>query len=160
MRAARPAFCCLLDEGNSEIYLFVLDSLPTDCIRTNCPAGCYTYAMGAPPCKQQSSIATFIQVIQPCLKISAESFNSSNEHAVPVAYPGFQREGCLRSGPIQKVGGGGGGGGGASGPIYEKWGGGGGGGGGASGPIHEKWGGGGGHSASGPIPLGTQKIST
>ena len=29
-----------------------------------------------------------------------------------VAYPGFQREGCLRSGPIQKVGGGGGGGGG------------------------------------------------
>ena len=45
-----------------------------------------------------------------------------------VAYPGFQREGCLRSGPIQKVGGGGGGGGGASGPIYEKLGGGGGGG--------------------------------
>ena len=33
------------------------------------------------------------------------------------------------------------------------------GGGGASGPIYEKWGGGG-HSASGPIPLGTQKIST
>ena len=32
-----------------------------------------------------------------------------------MAYPGFQREGCLRSGPIQKVGGGG-----ASGPIYEK----------------------------------------
>ena len=27
-----------------------------------------------------------------------------------MAYPGFQREGCLRSGPIQKVGGGGGGG--------------------------------------------------
>ena len=26
-----------------------------------------------------------------------------------VAYPGFLREGCLRSGPIQKVGGGGGG---------------------------------------------------
>ena len=57
-----------------------------------------------------------------------------------MAYPGFQREGCLRSGPIQKVGGGGGGGrfrsdirkvgggAGASGPIYEKWGGGGGGG--------------------------------
>ena len=41
---------------------------------------------------------------------------------VSVAYPGFQREGCLRSGPIQKVWGGGGGGG-ASGPIYEKWGG-------------------------------------
>ena len=50
-----------------------------------------------------------------------------------MAYPGFQREGCLRSGPIQKVGGGGGGGGGggASGPIYEKWGGGGG----AGGPF-------------------------
>ena len=29
----------------------------------------------------------------------------------PVAYPGFQRGGCLRSGPIRKVGGGGGGGG-------------------------------------------------
>ena len=75
-----------------------------------------------------------------------------------VAYPGFQREGCLRSGPIQKVGGGGGG----PGPLqvrYTKSGGGGGGGGGASGPIYEKWGGGG-HSASGPIPLGTQKIST
>ena len=28
----------------------------------------------------------------------------------PVAYPGFQRGGCLRSGPIRKVGGGGGGG--------------------------------------------------
>ena len=41
---------------------------------------------------------------------------------VSVAYPGFQREGCLRSGPIR---GGGGGGGGSSGPIYEKWGGGG-----------------------------------
>ena len=26
----------------------------------------------------------------------------------PVAYPGFQRGGCLRSGPIRKVGGGGG----------------------------------------------------
>ena len=38
-----------------------------------------------------------------------------------MAYPGFQREGCLRSGPIQKWGGG------SSGPIYEKWGGGGGG---------------------------------
>ena len=29
------------------------------------------------------------------------------------AYPGFQRGGCLRSGPIRKVGGGGGGGGGS-----------------------------------------------
>ena len=41
-----------------------------------------------------------------------------------MAYPGFQRGGCLRSGPIRKVGEGGGGGGGAvsaSGPIYEKW---------------------------------------
>ena len=83
-------------------------------------------------------------------------------HVHTVAYLGFQRGGCLRSGPIRKVGGGGGGealqvrytksgeGGGASGPIYEKWGGGGGGGGG---------GGAGGQSASGPIPLfGTQKI--
>ena len=78
---------------------------------------------------------------------------------VAVAYPGFQREGCLRSGPIQQVGGGG-----ASGPIYEKWGGGGGGalqvrytksggGGGASGPIYEKWGGGGGGGGGGAIPL-------
>ena len=29
----------------------------------------------------------------------------SVEKPIPVAYPGFQREGCLRSGPIQKVGG-------------------------------------------------------
>ena len=42
-----------------------------------------------------------------------------------MAYPGFQRGGCLRSGPIRKVGEGGGVS--ASGPIYEKWGGGGGG---------------------------------
>ena len=79
-----------------------------------------------------------------------------------MAYPGFQRGGCLRSGPIRKVGGGGGGGGGgASGPIYEKWGWGRGMS--TSGPIYEKCGGGGGggQSASGPIPLfGTQKIST
>ena len=40
-----------------------------------------------------------------------------------VAYPGFQREGCLRSGPIQKVGGGGG----ALQVRYTKSGGGGGG---------------------------------
>ena len=92
-----------------------------------------------------------------------------------MAYPGFQRGVCLRSGPIQKVGGGlqvqytksgGGGGGGASGPIYQKWEGGGG----ASGTIYEKWGGGGGgalqvrYTKSGAIPLqiplGTQKIST
>ena len=52
-----------------------------------------------------------------------------------VAYPGFQREGCLRSGPIQKSEGGG-----ALQVRYTKS--------------------GGGHSASGPIPLGTQKIST
>ena len=39
----------------------------------------------------------------------------------PVAYPGFQRGGCLRSGPIRKVEGGGGGQS-TSGPIYEKWG--------------------------------------
>ena len=149
MRAARPAFCCLLDEGNSEIYLFVLDSLPTDCIRTNCPAGCYTYAMGAPPCKQQSSIATFIQVIQPCLKISAESFNSSNEARSTSGVSRISARGVLKVRPHTKSRGGGGGG--ASGPIYEKWGGGGGasgpkvrGGAGASGPIYEKWGGGGG----------------
>ena len=95
---------------------------------------------------------------------------------------------CLRSGPIQKVGGGGGGGlqvrytksgggggGGPSGPIYEKWGGGGGGGRfrsdirkveGGGGALQVQYtksgggGGGGGHSASGPIPLRTQKIST
>ena len=42
-----------------------------------------------------------------------------------VAYPGFQRVGCLRSGPIQKVGGGGGG----LQVRYTKSGGGGGGGG-------------------------------
>ena len=42
-----------------------------------------------------------------------------------MAYPGFQRGGCLRSGPIRKVGGGS-----ASGPRYENWGVGGGGGGG------------------------------
>ena len=36
----------------------------------------------------------------------------------PVAYPGFQRGGCLRSGPIRKVWGGQS----TSGPIYEKWG--------------------------------------
>ena len=101
-----------------------------------------------------------------------------------VAYPGFQRGGCLRSGPIQKVGGGGGGGrfrsdirkgggGRASGPIYEKWGGGGGrfrldirkvggGGGGGGGALQVRYtkSGGVGHSASGPIPLGTQKIPT
>ena len=32
-----------------------------------------------------------------------------------MAYPGYQRRGCLRSGPIRKVGGGS-----TSGPIYEK----------------------------------------
>ena len=64
--------------------------------------------------------------------------------------------GCLRSDPIQKVEGGGGGG--ASGPIYEKWGGGGR----FRSDIRKvggRGGGGGGHSASGPIPLDTQKIS-
>ena len=35
--------------------------------------------MGESPCKKQCSVATFFQVIQPCLKISAQSFNSSNE---------------------------------------------------------------------------------
>ena len=78
----------------------------------------------------------------------------------------IQRGGCLRSGPIRKVGGavhfrsdirkvggggavhfrsdirkvgGGGGGQSTSGPIYEKWGGGGGKGQSTSGPIYEKW---------------------
>ena len=89
-----------------------------------------------------------------------------------MAYPGFQRGGCLRSGPIRKVCGGQS----TSGPIYEKWGvgdsplqvrytksGGGGGGGGGDSPLqvrYTKSGGGGGQSTSGPIPLfGTQKIS-
>ena len=41
-----------------------------------------------------------------------------------MAYPGFQRGGCLRSGPIQKVGGGGGalrkvGGGGGALPVFH-----------------------------------------
>ena len=53
---------------------------------------------------------------------------------------------------IRKVGGGGGGGG-ASGPIYEKWRGG-------RFRFNIRKVGGGGHSASGPIPLRTQKIST
>ena len=79
----------------------------------------------------------------------------------PVAYPGFQRGGHLRSGPIRKVGGGGGGGG----PVHfrsdiRKVGGGG-----AirfgSDTKSRGGGGGGGHSASGPIPLfGTQIIYT
>ena len=44
------------------------------------------------------------------------------EYASAVAYPGFQRGGCLRSGPIRKVGGC------SSLQVrYEKWGGGGGG---------------------------------
>ena len=34
-----------------------------------------------------------------------------------MAYPGFQRGGCLRSGPVRKVGGGGGGGGGGGEPF-------------------------------------------
>ena len=75
-----------------------------------------------------------------------------------MAYPGFQRGGHLRSGPIRKVGGGG-----AS-PLqvrYTKSGEGGN----SLRVQYEKWGrageGGGGHSASGPIPLfGTQIIYT
>ena len=50
-----------------------------------------------------------------------------------VAYPGFQREGCLRSGPIQKVGGG------RFRSDIRKVGGGGGGGHSALGPIHRKY---------------------
>ena len=57
-----------------------------------------------------------------------------------MAYPGFQRGGCLRSGPIRKVGGGGGEQS-TSGSIYEKCGGGGQF---ASGPIRKVGGGGGG----------------
>ena len=60
-----------------------------------------------------------------------------------MAYPGFQRRGCLRSGPIRKVGGGGGGGGGGNSlqVRYKKWEGGGGGQF-ASGPIRKVGGGG------------------
>ena len=52
-----------------------------------------------------------------------------------MAYPGFQRGGCLRSGPIRKVGGGGGGG-----AVHFR-------------SDNEKWGGGGGNSLQvrGPI---------
>ena len=57
----------------------MLDSLPTGWIGTLIAWPVATYAMGESPCKTQCSIATFFQVIQPCLKISAESFNSSNE---------------------------------------------------------------------------------
>ena len=42
--------------------------------------------------------------------VQATQFLMKNKF--PVVYPGFQRGGCLRSGPIRKVGGGGGGGGG------------------------------------------------
>ena len=66
-----------------------------------------------------------------------------------MAYPGFQRGGCLRSGPIRKVGGGGGGGQSTSGPIYES--------GGKGGPIRfrsdtKSGGGGGGESSLVPRP--------
>ena len=69
-----------------------------------------------------------------------------------VAYPGFQREGCLRSGPIHKVGGRGGGR--ASGPIYEKWGGGGGGGGGRALQVRYT------KSGGGAIPLQVRYLWT
>ena len=63
-----------------------------------------------------------------------------------MAYPGFQRGGCLRSGPIRKVGGGGGQS--TSGPIYES--------GGKGGPIRfrsdTKSGGGGERVVSYPDP--------
>ena len=59
--------------------LIVLDSLPTNWIETLIAQPVATYAIGESPCKKQCSIATFFQVIQPCLKISAESFNSNNE---------------------------------------------------------------------------------
>ena len=63
----------------------------------------------------------------------------------PVAYPGYQRRGCLRSGPIRKVGGGGNS---TSGPIYEKREG--------DSPLqvrYTKSGGGGGGGGNSPIPL-------
>ena len=62
-----------------------------------------------------------------------------------MAYPGFQRGGCLRSGPIRKVGGGGGGGS----PLQVRYTKSGGGGQSTSGPIYENWRGG--QSTSGPI---------
>ena len=70
---------------------------------------------------------------------SSKKLKAKRKSQLTVAYPGFQQGGCLRSGPIRKVGGGGGGGGGSplqvpytksggegqstSGPIYEKCGG-------------------------------------
>ena len=66
----------MLDEelGNSEIYLLVLDSLPTDWIRTLI-AGSVRYISNG-RISLKSSVYTFFQVIQ---LISAEYFNSSTE---------------------------------------------------------------------------------
>ena len=68
-----------------------------------------------------------------------------------MAYPGFQRGGCLRSGPKRKVGGGGGGGAVHFRSDIRKVGGGGGQF--ADSKSGEGGGGGGNQSASGPIPL-------
>ena len=42
---------------------------------------------------------------------SYRDYRDYSLHLLAVAYPGFQRGGCLRSGPIRKAEGGGGGGG-------------------------------------------------
>ena len=91
----QPAFCCycavyppqvividcLLDEGlgNSKIYLLVYDSLRTDWIRALIARSVRYIRNGRISLKSSVyGIATFL-VIQACLKISAVSFNSSNE---------------------------------------------------------------------------------
>ena len=103
-----------------------------------------------------------------CQYLNFYAVGGGGERALQVRHTKSGGGGRFRS-DIRKVGGGGGGR--ALQVRYtKKWGGGGAG---ASGPIYEKWrgerfrsdirkvgGGGGGHSASGPIPLGTQKIST
>ena len=95
-----------------------------------------------------------IHELQICKNIMSQGRTQDLElGGAPVAYPGFQRGGCLRSGPIRKVGGGGGGAirfrsdtkrGGRGGGRFRS-------------DIRNV---GGGQFASDPIPLGTQKIST
>ena len=70
----------------------------------------------------------FSQMTYKCLCLKTQSpiscHNKWCKRCITGAYPGFQRGGCLRLGPIRKVGGGGGG---SSLQVrYEKWGGGGG----------------------------------
>ena len=108
------------------------------------------YSMGSCICKRMMSCEMFTLHVWQCrdqsygftihlygIFLAAVSFALDMASLHAVAYPGFQREGCLRSGPIQKVGGG---------PIYEKWGGGG-----ALQVRYTKSGGGGG--GGGAIPL-------